>query len=215
MSVFKSEYTDDAGNEEYSAPLLKNDSGDKDSNISSILSTNSNNIFNTKPAISDTGALVTISEYSAESESTIDFVNDDKRDMTFGRRIALCLMDKTWYNPRAKMMDLAENDPKVDEVQLQRAESSSASNPKIDDFDATMSNTSPSLEKAWAYFEHVALYRYIVPQEEMGKKTKRNIFSRVYRVLSGNTKLERAKPGENHDQTRLYSPIMTPHSQLG
>ena len=156
-----------------------------------------------------------VSECSNQSDESLDFLKDDKRDMTFGRRIALCLMDKTWYNPRAKMMDLAENDPKVDEVQLQRAESSSASNPKIDDFDATMSNTSPSLEKAWAYFEHVAMYRYIVPPEEMGKKTKRNIFSRVYRVLNGNTKLERAEPGENHDQTCLYSPIMTPHSQLG
>lgn len=152
-----------------------------------------------------------VSECSNQSDESLDFLKDDKHDMTFGRRIALCLMDKTWYNPRAKMMDLAENDPKVDEVQLQRAESSSASNPKIDDFDATMSNTSPSLEKAWAYFEYVALYRYIVPP----KDKKMNVFARVHRVLSGNTKLERAKPGENHDQTRLYSPIMTPHSQLG
>ena len=152
-----------------------------------------------------------VSECSNQSDESLDFLKDDKRDMTFGRRIALCLMDKSWYNPRAKVTDLSENDLKVGEVQLQRAESSSASNPKIDDFDATMSNTSPSLEKAWAYFEHVALYRYIVPP----KDKKMNVFARVYRVLSGNTKLERAEPGENHDQTRLYHPIMTPHSQLG
>ena len=203
MSVFKSEYNSGADNEEYSVPLLKQDSRNADSNISSIA----------KPAVADVGALVTVSEYSAYSESTIDFVNDDRRDMTFGRRIALCLMNKTWYNPRAKMMVVADADKlKVDEVQLERNEpaSLSVSTTKIDDFDAMMSNTNPSLEKAWAYFEHVALYRYIVRPEE-----ERNIFSRVHGVLSGTAKLERAEPGENHDQTRLYHPIMTPHSQLG
>ena len=155
-----------------------------------------------------------VSECSNQSdEQSIDFLKDDKRDMTFGRRIALCLMNKTWYNPRAKMMVVADADKfKADKVQLERNEpaSLSVSTTKIDDFDAMMSNTNPSLEKAWAYFEHVALYRYIVRPEE-----ERNIFSRVHGVLSGTAKLERAEPGENHDQTRLYHPIMTPHSQLG
>ena len=118
MSVFKSEYTHNADNEEYSAPLLENGSRDTDSNISNTLSINSNNVINAELAVAYTGVLVTASEYSMQSESTIDIVNDDKRDKGVGRRITLCLTDNKWYNPRAKMVNLAESNPEVVEVQL-------------------------------------------------------------------------------------------------
>lgn len=141
-----------------------------------------------------------------DSIDSIDFLKDDKRDMTFSRRIALGLMNKKWYIPRAN-----ESSKENDEVMLRKASSSSST--KIDDFDTMMNNTRPSLEKSWAYFEHVALYRYLVPADEIGQKT--NIFKRVWNVLRGKTKLERAEPGESDDPTRLYHPLLTPHSQLG
>ena len=146
-----------------------------------------------------------ISYSSTKSKESIDFLKDDKRDMTFSRRIALSLMNKKWYNPKAQDV-VQEND----EVLIRRSSSSST---KIDDFDTMMSNAHPNLEKSWAYFEHVALYRYLVPLDE--KSGRKSIFARIWNVMTGKTKLERAEPGENDDPTRLYHPIMTPHSQLG
>lgn len=154
--------------------------------------------FNNGDAISDCS--------TKSSQDSIDFLKDDKREMTFGRRIALSLINKRWYNPKAGL-----DPPDNFEMAIRRASTSSS---KIDDFDAMMSNTHPNLEKSWAYFEHVALYRYLVPQEERDGKGK-SMFARVWSVLSGKTKLERAEPGENEDPTRLYHPLMTPHSQLG
>jgi hypothetical protein len=73
-------------------------------------------------------------------------------------------------------------------------------------------------------FEHVALARYVVPgtseQEEELRKAKRqqkNILVRCFRrcFCKGDQQLNRAEPGEAFLRTRLYSPIFTPHKQLG
>ena len=146
-----------------------------------------------------------VSDCSTKSKESIDFLKDDKRDMTFSRRIALSLMNKKWYNPRAN-----ESPEQNHEV---KSTGTSSSSSKIDDFDANMSNARPSLEKSWAYFEHVALYRYLLSEDEIGSKS--NIFKRIWNILRGRTKLERAEPGESDDPTRLYHPLLTPHSQLG
>jgi hypothetical protein len=63
---------------------------------------------------------------------------------------------------------------------------------KVDDFDATMSNSEPNLALAWAYFEHVSLYRYLVPKDE-AKQNKRCCHKLRDR------KLDKAEPGENDD----------------
>jgi hypothetical protein len=152
------------------------------------------------------------SEASVESKATIDFLKDDTRDMTFGRRIALSLIDKKWYNPKAgQTADTFEETSGGTRGAL-----SSASSFKHDDFDTMMTNSQPSLEKAWAFFEHVALYRYLVPPDGE-TKTKKNFFVRVFRkvFMKGDKKLDRAEPGEDDDPTKLYSPIFTPHKQLG
>jgi hypothetical protein len=103
----------------------------------------------------------------------IDFLQDKEKEMTWGRWIALKLMDKSWYYPKAEVSEnIEKKDPDVVEQDQQ-----------------------PSLEKAWAYFEHVALERYIVQD----KNTKQ---------------LERAEPGERNYETRLYNPFFTPHDQV-
>jgi hypothetical protein len=70
----------------------------------------------------------------------------------------------------------------------------------------------------------VALARYVVPgtseQEEELRKLKRqqkNILVRCFRrcFCKSNQQLNRAEPGEAFLRTRLYSPIFTPHKQLG
>jgi Calcium-activated chloride channel len=74
----------------------------------------------------------------------------------------------------------------------------------------------PSLERAWAYFEHVALPRYIV-ERQSAEKVKKNIIHRAVRkcFCKGDKQLQRAEPGEKQYETALYQPIFTPHKQLG
>jgi len=186
----------------------------------------------------------------ADNVIKIDFLKDDKKEMTWGRRIALSLADKPWYNPRAAVPpadastddddagaavgdednknnknnnsnqngkdanDVLEDEETSGDV---TTEDDSHESSKHDDFDEMISNKEPNLAKSWAYFEHVALYRFIVPPEEDMNKTKKNICVRIVRKLfcKANKKLERAEPGENTNKTRLYDPIFTPHNQLG
>ena len=70
----------------------------------------------------------------------------------------------------------------------------------------------PVLAKAWAYFEHSTLPRYIVEDEDeedeyddKGRRKKK----------SAAQELTRAEPGEDDDPTRLYSPLNTHISQMG
>ena len=72
----------------------------------------------------------------------------------------------------------------------------------------------PSLVKAWAYFEHVTLPRYIYePKRRKRKSLWQRFIRRVF--LKGSQQLERATPGEMHRPTKLYSPLFTPISQMG
>jgi len=125
------------------------------------------------------------------------------------------LMNKTWYNPKAG--DETEESHTKGEMKQHSRNSFHSSSSKEDDFDAMMSNPFPNLEKSWAYFEHVALYRYLVSPDETINNGSKHILVRAFRKMLtiGNKKMERAEPGENDDPTRLYSPIFTPHSQLG
>lgn len=138
--------------------------------------------------------------------SGIDFLKDDKSEMTWGRRIALSLMNSKWYNPRAgeEATDESSSNTETPADVMMEADDNA--------FDHT-STRKPNLEKAWAYFEHVALDRYIAQD---GPKTKKDICRRVIRKFQkGDKKLEKAEPGENDVKTKLYSPIFTPHGQLG
>jgi hypothetical protein len=139
---------------------------------------------------------------SSNGKQVIDFLKDDPRDMTIGRLIALRLMDKKWYNPRAgeeedefESNDTSENIRPDSSNELEIG--GSATRQKENDFDNMMQSQTPSLAKAWAYFEHVALYRYLVPQDEQ-VKDKKNICVRGFRKLfcKRNKRLERAEPGE-------------------
>ena len=155
------------------------------------------------------GAHPEATEDGSEGE-TINFLADDPREMTIGRRIALSMMKKhKWYNPRlGEVPDEAEMVEEPSHHKMATA--------KIDAYPFSHSRREfPSLERAWAYFEHVALPRYVV--ESVEKKVKKNIFVRAYRKLfcKGGKQLDRAEPGEKRLPTKLYEPIFTPHTQLG
>jgi hypothetical protein len=129
------------------------------------------------------------------NEPGIDFLKDNPSEMTFGRRIARGLMNKKWYNPRAGQPEppkrnhaAGETDPQITEMQQ------------------------PSLNKAWAYFEHVAMSRHFIEPKE---NEATNIYLRILHKFSkGDKKMELAGPGEAESPTRLYDPIFTPHSQV-
>eukprot|EP00536_Pseudo-nitzschia_multiseries_P002604 jgi/Psemu1/294887/fgenesh1_pm.35_\ len=136
-----------------------------------------------------------------KSDPRIDFLNDDPKEMTYGRRIALSLMDKKWYNPNADI-DTDDNDR---DIKDEEGDDGSL----IDDFDQDLIvTTNPSLKKGWAFFEHQALYRYLVKPDD-NKKTRKTIFKNM------NEKFDRAEPGEDDDPSKLYPWFTLPHSQLG
>jgi hypothetical protein len=151
------------------------------------------------------------------SDQNIDFLEDNPTEMTWGRRIALSLMERKWYNPRAGDTALDENGFDESFKDAQMDVPLDASDDPIDPVDnmfGRITTTSPNLKKAWAYFEHVTLTRFIV--EKKKNNQKKNICRRIIRKFQkGDKKMERAEPGDNEVQTRLYSPVFTPHKQLG
>mmetsp|Transcript_24108 Transcript_24108/g.35726 ORF Transcript_24108/g.35726 Transcript_24108/m.35726 type:complete len:1034 (-) Transcript_24108:246-3347(-) len=124
--------------------------------------------------------------FTESKPSKIDFLKDDLSQMTWGRRIGLANARKKWYNPsgvRAKLeMEETESPPEIE-----------TRPPKITRKDI------PSLETAWAYFEHSTLSRFMVKDD--GTYDKHD--------------LKRAEPGECDRPTQLYHPITTPMSQMG
>lgn len=128
---------------------------------------------------------------SSESVAGINFLHDPPEGMTYGRKLALSLFDKKWYNPRAG------------EQKYEDLESSSI-------LEAGM----PSLKKAWTYFEHVILTRYIV-EEHNTDVTNWGCFRKCsFSFKNYDEDFERAQPGENQRKTKLYDPITTPHMQV-
>jgi len=119
------------------------------------------------------------------AKNKIDFLQDPRRQMTWGRRIGLALMHKKWYNPHAENLHLIRSESE------NRALLQEARPPK------RTREEKPSLERAWAYFEHFALPRFIVDEQ------------------SAKGDLSRAEPGEDENPTKLYDPICTPLSQMG
>ena len=159
-------------------------------------------------------------------ETEINFLNDDPCDMTYSRRIALHLMKShRWYNPYLKLDDNIDDTKSMensldDKSDYQPLESNS--NCKSEKNEDRHEN--PSLEKAWAFFDHVTLPRYLYkPQKEKSRKNmhwKKSFLRRLKRmkrklVMFDKEQFDMASPGENHYRTKLYSPIFTPLNQMG
>lgn len=149
------------------------------------------------------------SQSDPEQETVIDFLKDDPKDMTYGRRIGLSMMHRfAWYNPRLK--DGEDDGPGQDDVVDGGKFRTEDGYPIRHSKEET-----PSLEKAWAYFDHVALPRYLFV-EKANPHEKKPILRRIINKWSKKDKqLQRAEPGEAEIPTRLYSPMFTPHKQLG
>jgi hypothetical protein len=133
---------------------------------------------------------------SQNSNESIDFLEDPKEEMTMGRRIALRLMHKKWYNPLATARESRVSVRMVKQTSFRDVQFKK-----------------PSLKKAWAYFERVTLYRHIL-DDESGSPAK-NCCDKLYRMFCSKERtLKRAEPGLKSQKTILYDPFDTPHSQV-
>jgi hypothetical protein len=163
-------------------------------------------------------------------DTGINFLEDDPSTMTYARRIALFLMKRYgWYNPRLKATDIPEDETESAEDVLHplllanmHGEQTSSRNLAAEDINKAYPFThcrreNPSLEKAWAYFEHVALSRYVIEEKKDASARKKCIVTRIVCKLfcKGGKQLKRAEPGEKDHPTALYQPMFTPHAQLG
>jgi len=149
----------------------------------------------------------------SKPQPKIDFLKDDITEMTVGRRIALKLMDRPWYNPALNDREEEEGAPAES---ASKKEEESNSSRTLDDFDEDVGFENPSLEKGWAFFEHQALYRYTISEGYDMDKPKKSLCTRLFRALfvNKNKKYDRAEPGEDEVPSRLYN-FSTPHDQLG
>eukprot|EP00934_Nitzschia_sp_Nitz4_P002286 Nitzschia sp. Nitz4//scaffold23_size168460//33505//37330//NITZ4_002208-RA/size168460-snap-gene-0.152-mRNA-1//-1//CDS//3329543602//2286//frame0 len=129
------------------------------------------------------------------SNLCIDFLKDPPNQMTLGRKIALRLQYKKWYNPRAGLDSYQPADE--------------------ENGDLGSNFNFPSLAKAWAYFEHVTLTRYVVEAHNTNVEDWGPIKKFLYSFKNFNEEFERAQPGENQRPTKLYDSVTTPHMQLG
>jgi hypothetical protein len=141
----------------------------------------------------------------------IDFLRDDPKEMTKARRLALSLLDKQWYNPTArKWVEDSTQHGNGDKASTHSSIADAVG--ETPDFGAA--NQVLALKRAWAYFEHVTLMRYVV--HDHNKSTDDMSVWQRYRYASSNRgeEFENAKPGEKHRRTKLYDYISTPHMQV-
>lgn len=125
--------------------------------------------------VDETSPLLELSDRKPTQQIPLDDIYNDKpQDMTVGRRLARFLSQFSWYNPHVKQYAAASSASSIDKETPQP----------------------PSLDRGWAYFEHVTLPRHFVEPS-----SERDVF-------------KRAETGEYEEPTRLYSITGTPESDL-
>ncbi|KAI2497599.1 Calcium-activated chloride channel [Fragilaria crotonensis] len=132
-------------------------------------------------------------EQHQRHEPTIDFLLDQPKTMTYGRRIALSLAKHSWYNPQLKQQKQQSTENKDGDNNKNTVPLVERRPPKV-----TRKET-PSLARAWAYFDRFVLPRFTLHED--------GTFDRH--------DLKRAEPGESDLETKLYHPFCTPLSQMG
>jgi hypothetical protein len=105
--------------------------------------------------------------------------NDESHHITLGRRIARWLSKHSWYYPHPH--------PRTGQDHASR----------------------PSLDAAWAYFEHVTLARHFLPEAN-----ETNLKPEQEPTPNQKDVLRKAEPGERDRPTRLYSVLTTAESDL-
>ena len=141
----------------------------------------------------------------------IDFLNDKRQHMTFGRQLALYLSrNYKWYNPYLGAVAVT-------------ATTSSNDGDDDNNKDGDEKTPPPSLDKAWAFFEHVTLARYEVVasrnlQEQQKSKQQLQHFTTRQRIIRlfvrGDRKFYIADRGERKVRTKLYPVLTTPLKQM-
>lgn len=148
--------------------------------------------------------------FGGQNPRNVDFTKDPPSEMTYGRRIALNLMEFEWYYPKPK---IKKPIPLLIQADDKSEKSDSSHTPKMAPAQKNFEpeeNEPPSLEKAWIFFEHTVLPRFII---DFQKHRRRNFFVRLFTMQSN--EYDAAEPGDNEHPTRLYSWFFTPLKQMG
>ena len=170
-------------------------------------------------------------------ERKINFLHDDPSTMTYARRIALYLTRYSWYNPQLKNNDsAADNYIEMNQIGPLKKNISKDEIGTVASFNKSMTRTPmqeerASLDKAWAYFDHTTLPRYLHHSAATARETgstnenlkgkdghgfHRQMRKQIRRILIGDEEvMDLAEPGENRYPTKLYSPLWTPMNQMG
>mmetsp|Transcript_17898 Transcript_17898/g.25239 ORF Transcript_17898/g.25239 Transcript_17898/m.25239 type:complete len:1117 (+) Transcript_17898:610-3960(+) len=166
--------------------------------------------------------LVTEESYS-RTLAGIDFLKDDPKTMTRVRRIGLYLAKWSFYNPavfkeqmeKQKTKLFKDKSKPISKKTFDESARSQASFKRQSCTNSIVMQDKPSLEKAWAYFEHVTLPRYHY-EEKKDKNVRKSVYKRfINKWKKGNKQFQMAEPGENQIPTRLYSWFWTPLKQMG
>ena len=154
----------------------------------------------------------------------IDFLNDKRQHMTFGRQLALYLSrNYKWYNPH---LGVVTTTPAAAAAAAQTVDGTSNDDNNNDDTSQQAQSPQPpppSLDKAWAFFEHVTLARYEVVasrnlQEKQKSQQQLQKFTTTQRIVRtfvrGDRKFYIADRGERKVRTKLYPVLTTPLKQM-
>ena len=154
----------------------------------------------------------------------IDFLNDDPSSMTFSRRAALYMMRRySWYNPQ--ITEQRPHSGEREDAYIEMDEMSSDGSFNRTMLQSPVHRERPSLEKAWAYFEHVTLPRYLdhksaalgssMTFEKISPENRQSDINTVVNMHFDHNNLQEelldlAEPGDDSYPTKLYSPFWTP-----
>ena len=124
-----------------------------------------------------------------------EYYQDEPEDMTRGRRIARYLSQYSWYfNSNRQQNRESQADGGNGATATTTTTAASEDN-------GTSNQDGPSLDAAWAYFEHVTLARYLLSNDAASS--------------SARDTMRRAEAGETTHPTRLYNVWSTPEKDLG
>jgi len=149
--------------------------------------------------------------------TTVDFLKDHPSEMTNGRKIALALMKYKWYNPKDVSGTVSSNVDSTRAITRLASARAVSDGESPDEREENIVETTEesdeieedSLEKAWAYFEHVTLPRYVYDAETSNNKS---LLSKISNCCAWKkyVNMEVAESGEMHFATKLYNPLFTP-----
>jgi hypothetical protein len=141
----------------------------------------------------ETAPSLSIHQMPTDDTHLNELLHNEEKEMTYGRLVARSLSKFRWYNPH-----IADFRERID------------AGAGVEVIDVIP----PSLDSAWAYFEHYTLPRHLLLQKSPTLASGRSNLRRWTEPEKDKDVLIRAKYGERDVPTKLYDVINTPESEF-